>query len=182
MFFPTPTYSVISITGYNDASEMPKNHDGAVVVPWHPGRLWISHRRAAICIFILTIAVRGVLLALTPSQDIINLGQSPMGLSSFEEGLNVALSLASGHGFSNPYALATGSTSHLPPSFPAVTALIYSTFGTGLAGGIIRNLLNITAYGVLFSLFPAASAALGLGAQAGTIAGIGAAIFPFYRA
>lgn len=48
----------------------------------------------------------------------------------FEVG-NIAASLASGHGFSSPFGIATGPTAWLTPAYPLLLAGIYKIFGTG---------------------------------------------------
>ena len=48
----------------------------------------------------------------------------------FEVG-NIARAVASGHGFSSPFGIATGPTAWLPPVYPLLLAGIYKIFGTG---------------------------------------------------
>lgn len=142
---------------------------------------FLTPRRAGVIVFALAACVRLALLTTAAAHDIVNMSDTRFGIRSFEEGLNVAVSLMGGRGFGDPHGLLTGPTAHLPPSFPAVTALIFSAFGTGFVGGVIRNLLNIAGYALLYAMLPAASRALGMGLQAGIAAGLGAAAVPLFR-
>jgi hypothetical protein len=138
-------------------------------------------RWAPLAIFLLAFGIRGLLLARIPRESLLYGELTPHGLVSLEEGINVAVSLLTTGKFADPFPSPTGPTAHLPPAFPAATAVIFWIFGTGLAGAIARNLLNIAGYGMLFALLPAGAEALAIGRGAGVVAGFAGAIYPAFR-
>ncbi|MBI4890405.1 MAG: hypothetical protein HY821_07245 [Acidobacteria bacterium] len=122
-------------------------------------------------IFVLSFAVRAALLAAWVSnhEDFYRLG-GEIG--------RVALSLLRGGGFADPYMIPTGPTAHPAPFTPALLALIYHAFGMTAAAGYVRALAGIASYSALYALLPWLAGRLGLGARAGMIAGVAAALIP----
>jgi len=135
----------------------------------------------ALAIFVVAFLVRLALLSRVSHEDLLYGTLTSQGLQSGEEGIRVALSLLKEGRFSDPFLLPTGPTAHLPPSFPATTALIFWFFGTGITGALVRNLVNISGYALTFALLPATTSALGIGRRAGLFAGFVAAIYPIFR-
>jgi len=138
-------------------------------------------RWAPVAIFLLTVGVRGFLLARQPRELILYGEAKSGGAASLDEGINVARSLVATRSFADPFATPTGPTAHVPPSYPVTTAVIFLIFGTGLAGAVARNVLNIAGYGVLYAAAPSAATALRMGRPVGIIAGFMAAIYPACR-
>lgn len=141
----------------------------------------MSRLRAALIIFLVAIGVRGFLLSRTSISDILYGRSTEHGFISGEEGINVAVALSSRLEFSNPFGGHTGPTAHLPPMYPFMTAAVYRVFGYGYAAAVVRNSIGIAGLAALYASFPAAATALGIGANAGIIAGIIAALFPAFR-
>lgn len=132
-------------------------------------------------IFLLTLLVRAERLRFLPFDGLSWTSPTPYGPGSPDEGINIAYSIHAGNGFANPFrAGPTGATAHCAPSFPIVTAALFVLFGTGEAGAIARDLLNIAGYGLLFALLPFFAAKLGITAAPGVISGIAAAVYPHY--
>lgn len=140
-----------------------------------------SARNWCLFIFLLTVLVRAEKLRFLSSTDLSYSTPTPYGQRSLDEGINIAYSIHAGKGFANPFREGpTGVTAHCAPSFPAVTAVIFDAFGTGKAGAIARDLVNIAGFGLLFALLPAFAVSLGITAVPGIIAGLAAAVYPHY--
>jgi hypothetical protein len=90
----------------------------------------------------------------------------------------VALSLVRSGQFADPYMIPTGATAHPAPLWPALQALVYSTFGITATAGYARALLAMSSWSLLYALLPWFALRLGLGVRAGVIAGIGGALIP----
>ncbi len=124
-----------------------------------------------ILIFLLSFAVRAVLLALWTSNhdDFYRLG-GEMG--------RVALSLLRTGQFADPYMIPTGPTAHPPPFWPALLALVYGTFGMTATAGYASALVGICSHSALYALLPGIGHRLGLGRRAGLVAGVAGALLP----
>lgn len=90
----------------------------------------------------------------------------------------VAAALMRTGNFADPYMIPTGPTAHPAPLWPSLLALIYSTFGVTTTAGYVRSLVAISSYSALAALLPWLGLRLGLGARAGMIAGVAAALVP----
>jgi len=134
-----------------------------------------------IVIFVVAFTVRGTLLSRLSSADIIYGHMTANGLNTGDEGINVGVSLSLRGRFADPFCRPTGATAHVPPSFPALTAIVFHVFGFGLAGGIVRNMVNIAGYSILFAILPAAAAALSMSRTVGVLAGFAGALYPAFR-
>src|SRR4051812_17324287 len=55
-----------------------------------------------------------------------------------DEALNIAFSVAAKGTFADPFGYPTGPTAHLPPAYPAAMAAVYTLFGVGMTGAVIR--------------------------------------------
>jgi len=140
-----------------------------------------SRIATAVGIFLLAFCVRAVELTRLSQINLVFGHLNDGNLVSYDEGINVAHSLVEYGEFANPFFNdPTGSTAHVAPSFPAQTALIFTTLGSGLAGGIARDLVNIAGFSLLFALLPAISGWLGMGSTPGVVAGITAAGYPLF--
>lgn len=140
--------------------------------PAAAGRLAGFPGRAFILIFLLSFAVRAVLLALWVDNhpDFYRLG-GEIG--------KVALSILRTGQFADPYMIPTGPTAHPAPLTPALLALIYHAFGITAAAGYVRALVGICSHSALYALMPWFARSLGLGARAGVFAGLACALVPF---
>ncbi len=72
----------------------------------------------------------------------------------------IALSLAEGAGYANPFPCKTGLTAFYPPLYPAFMAVIYGTFGKGLAGELAKGLFHLLLISICVALLPIVSRAL----------------------
>jgi len=142
-----------------------------------------SKKWTAIGIFLLAFSVRCTQLGLMDRGDrVAAIVLSDGTLLSYDEGVNVAKSLVVTGEYADPFFNhQTGPTAHLPPSFPAATALLFYVFGTGYDGAIARDVVNMAGYSLLFALLPAASAWFGMARIVGIVAGFAAASYPFFR-
>jgi len=132
-------------------------------------------------IFIVAFTVRVILLSRIPYIDLLYGHLTSEGLKSGEEGINVAVNLFLTGRFADPFCIPTGATAHLPPAFPAVTAIVFHIFGVGLTAAVARNIINIAGYSILFATLPAAATALNMTRSAGILAGLAAAVYPIFR-
>ncbi len=130
--------------------------------------------RAWAIIFIVAVAVRGLLLAswLVPRDFVV----APYHV----EVEAVARSLVAGHGYADPYASPTGPTAHPLPVPTALQAIIYWLFGVTMAAGYARSLLGIAFSAASFAMLPWLAAEIGIGRRAGIVAGLAAALLPIH--
>lgn len=91
---------------------------------------------------------------------------------------SVAVSLAETGQFADPYMIPTGPTAHLPPIPPAITGLIYRTFGLTLTAGYIAWVLRSVFYAALWGMLPWLADRIGLRTQVGVLAGLGGVLIP----
>ena len=132
-------------------------------------------------IFLLTFLVRAERLRLLSGTDLTFSTPTAYGQRSLDECINIAFSLHAGNGFASSFwAGPTGPSAHCAPSFPAITASIFAIFGTGNTGGLVRDLVNIAGYSLVFSLLPLFAVRLGIPAAAGVVSGLAAALYPWY--
>lgn len=140
-----------------------------------------SLRNWSIAIFLLTFAIRAERLPHLSATDLTFSTITPEGQRSFDEGINIAYAIHDGNGFANPFwAGATGPSAHCAPAFPVVTAALFTVFGTGAAGAIARDVLNIAGYSLLFALLPWFAVTFGMSAAAGVAPGLAAALYPWF--
>jgi hypothetical protein len=90
----------------------------------------------------------------------------------------VAVSLVTQGTFADPYAMPTGPTAHMPPAYPALLALIYRLFGLTMTAGYVAWLLRLAASATMVAMLPWLAHRVGLGAEAGVVGGLAAAIVP----
>ena len=133
-------------------------------------------------IFAVAFLLRAALLAQLPHERVLFGSWQNGRLTSNDEGIQVAVSLLQTGRFADPFCLPTGPTAHVPPSYPVVTALVFRIFGMGLAGAVVRNLINIAGYALMFALLPAAAVALGMRRWIGALGGLIATPYPMLRA
>ncbi len=140
-------------------------------MPEAAGGIFRSHAAASVLIFLISFAVRGILLAVWVSnhQDFYRLG-GEIG--------RVALSLLRAGQFADPYMIPTGPTAHPTPLSPVLLALIYHAFGMTPTAGYVRALVGISSHSALYALLPWFASKLGLGRRAGIFAGIACALIP----
>ncbi len=134
-----------------------------------------SPARAFVIIFLLAFAIRGFLLTKVPDRYVL-----PHTRWELEA---VAYSLARHGQFADPYVVPTGPTAHLPPIMPATIALVWRLFGMGLAAGYAAWILRIASYCAMYAMLPWLAGRLGVGKQAGVLAGIAGAfvaVWPGY--
>jgi len=133
---------------------------------------WVasSSRRAFLIIFLLGLTLRLWTLSLLP-EDLIP--PNPQ----WETGA-IAISLAQTGTFSNPYLIPTGPTAHVPPLYVGATSLLYRVAGVGSTGGLVRWILILAAYSILWASLPWIGGRLGLGREAGVIGGLAGALAP----
>jgi hypothetical protein len=87
----------------------------------------------------------------------------------------VASALAKRGEFADPYCLPTGPTAHLPPVMPGILAAIWRLFGMGLAAGYAAWIFRIGCYAAMYAMLPWLAGRLGVGRQAGLMAGLAGA-------
>jgi 4-amino-4-deoxy-L-arabinose transferase-like glycosyltransferase len=131
-----------------------------------------SPLRAFILIFLLGLSVRVYVLSTIPERRIIPHDRW--------EDTAIATSLIERGEFADPYMIPTGPTAHLPPLVPGLLALIWTVFGTGLAGGYAAFLFSIVAFSALFALLPWFGGKFGVGREAGVLAGIAGTLIVLY--
>lgn len=92
---------------------------------------------------------------------------------------HIALSLARGAGYGNPFPCATGPTAFYPPLYPSLIAIVYRTVGTGLAGEHVKSVLHLIVISLCLALLPLSSRILTGQAGPGLIAGLLGALMVF---
>jgi hypothetical protein len=97
------------------------------------------------------------------------------------EAENIALALISKHQFADPFAIPTGPTAHTTPFYPFLLAGVYALFGHGYVGYLVRSLLVIGAYSLLYSLYIWLAPSFGFPEGAGLFAGFASAVLPVKR-
>lgn len=130
-----------------------------------------SPRRSFIIVFIAAFVIRGFLLAQLPPRRV-----HPNNPNSQDQ--VVAMSLIERGEFGDVYRLPTGPTAHLPPVVPGLIAGIWYLFGTTLIGGYAARLFTIAAYSALYGMIPWVGGKVGIGRQAGMLAGLTGAVIP----
>ncbi|MBV8552003.1 MAG: hypothetical protein JOY54_11940 [Acidobacteriaceae bacterium] len=92
-------------------------------------------------------------------------------LDFWGEPFYLAVSLALGHGYQDPFpTLSTGPSAHIAPGFPALLSLIIVSFGTGTDGAQAMLMSAALATAIIIGLLPIVSHRLGLGYLPGFIA------------
>jgi len=84
----------------------------------------------------------------------------------------VAFALAGHMGFSNPFKIPTGPTSHVAPLYPLLLSWIYELFGRGSTAEAARQTLACCATCLQFALLPALAAAASLSPRVGVLAAL----------
>jgi hypothetical protein len=131
-----------------------------------------SHWRSFIIIFVIAFAIRGFFLTRTPDRYVIPHTRWEMEATAY--------SLAERGEFADPYVISTGPTAHLPPIMPGILATIWRLFGLGLVGGYAGWLFRIATYCAMYAMLPWLAGKLGVGRQAGFIAGISGAFIALW--
>ncbi|MGB2984874.1 MAG: hypothetical protein WBE26_03245, partial [Phycisphaerae bacterium] len=80
--------------------------------------------------------------------------------------------------FGDIYILPTGPTAHVPPIVPGLIAGIWWLFGTTLTGGYAARLTTIAGYSAMYGMIPWVGGRVGIGRQAGMLAGLAGAVIP----
>jgi hypothetical protein len=135
-------------------------------------RLAASRRWSFLAIFLVSFGVQCFFLTRVPERHI-----RPHTRWETEA---VAVSLAERGTFSDPYALPTGPTAHLPPVAPAIPALIYKLLGLTLAAGYVAWLVRIAMQAAFDAMLPWVAGRLGIGRPAGLLAGGASAVIPVW--
>jgi hypothetical protein len=132
----------------------------AVCAPAQPGvRHWLV---LAASVFVFSVLVHTV-----ANQWWLNNNDGP---DTYIESTHVALSLARGEGFRNPFLIQeTGLTAHVAPAYPYLYAAVLRVFGTGVEGAWAVRLLTIGASALLWSLMPVFARVWGLPDRVGLI-------------
>jgi len=125
--------------------------------------------RTFLFLFLLSFSVRLGTLFLIPQDQI---PPNP----NWETGA-VSISLATTGEFADPYLIPTGPTAHMPPLYVAAMSLVYRVLGTGFVGGLVRWILIMVAYSILWALMPWLGESLGVGRKAGILGGLVGALF-----
>jgi hypothetical protein len=123
---------------------------------------------ASLVIFVAALGVRGALL----------LAIDPHPVPQHFEVDNIAISVAKGQGFANPFSTPTGPSALYPPLYPLVLSCIYGLLGTGTAAELAKFALNVTGAALSFALLPWIAGAAGLPLAAGVLAGLMGAVLP----
>ncbi len=126
--------------------------------------------RAFLLIFVVHLAVQGLLLTRVPARWVLPSTRSEIAA--------VAMSLYERGEFADPYCLPTGPTAHMPPFNPAMMAAVYHLLGPTLAAGYVIRVIGIAFYGVMYGMLPWLAARLGLGVRAGLLGGLAGALLP----
>jgi hypothetical protein len=141
----------------------------------------IPTRLLCFTIFLLAISIRVAWMPGMTQFDLTSNTINPDGHRSFDECINVAMSVYQGKGFADPFwGGLTGPSAHCAPAFPAVTAAVFLVFGPDRDGAIARDILNIAGFALMFAVLPWFSAALGMTTAPGLVAGFAAALYPLY--
>jgi 4-amino-4-deoxy-L-arabinose transferase-like glycosyltransferase len=133
---------------------------------------WLARKpwRAFLIIFILSFSIQSFFLT--------KVSERYIRPHTRWEQQAIAVSLAERGEFADPYMLATGPTAHLPPIPPAIFGLTYKLFGLTLAAGYIGWLINMAILAAVWALLPWLAWRVGLGGQAGVLAGFAGAFIP----
>lgn len=127
-------------------------------------RIW----PAVIAIFLLGMAVRVLLLSL-----------SPPGPVRPAEALNMAISMVRHGTFSDPYTSGpTGPTAHCMPLFPLFAALVIRVFGPGSSGAFALSCFGSAAASSGYALLAVLGRNCSLNRWVGIAAGLAGALFP----
>jgi hypothetical protein len=118
-------------------------------------------------LFLLAFGIRAFFLVKVPERYVL-----PHDRWEMEA---VASALAQRGEFADPYCLPTGPTAHLPPIMPATLAGIWRLFGMGLAAGYAAWIFRIGCYAAMYAMLPWLAGRLGVGRQAGLLAGLAGA-------
>ena len=130
-----------------------------------------SPQRSFIVIFLLAFAIRGFLLTQVSPRWV-----HPDNLNNQERIL--AMGLIERGEFGDIYILPTGPTAHVPPIVPGLIAGIWWLFGTTLTGGYAARLTTIAGYSAMYGMIPWVGGRVGIGRQAGMLAGLAGAVIP----
>jgi hypothetical protein len=132
-------------------------------------------------VFAIAVATRLFVVSRYSRLEIVYVEAATYPPLFIDEALNVAFSIATKRTFADPFGHPTGPTAHLPPAYPAAMAAVYTLFGIGMTGAVIRHLISATGFGVLFCLMPWFSARVGMGQLPGLLAAAFGAAVPLFR-
>jgi hypothetical protein len=96
------------------------------------------------------------------------------------EMIQVASSLAAGHGFSNPFNCVTGPTAHLAPVYPVLLSILFRFFPPGGSRQLAIYLFSATEAAFVYSLLPWLAVRFGLTRATGVTAGVIGALVPLF--
>ena len=88
------------------------------------------------------------------------------------EMLLIALTLAGGHGYADPYGFNSGPTAHSTPPFPLLLAAVFAIFGAGRLGQAVLSTMACAASALRCALTPAFVEDAGLGRGVTIIAAV----------
>jgi len=142
-----------------------------VAVPAVVNWLARSPRRSFMVVFLLAFAIRGLCLVQVPPNRL-----HPDNPYCHEQIL--AMSLIERGEFGDIYKLPTGPTAHVPPLVPGLIAGIWWLLGTTLIGGYAARLITIACYSAMYGMIPWVGGKVGIGRQAGMLAGLAGAVIP----
>jgi hypothetical protein len=133
---------------------------------------WLARKpwRASLIIFVISFSIQGFFLTKVAPRYI-------RPHTRWEQQA-IAVSLAERGEFADPYMLPTGPTAHLPPIPPAIFGFTYKLFGLTLAAGYIGWLINMAILAGVWAMLPWLAWRVGLGGQAGVLAGFAGALVP----
>jgi hypothetical protein len=103
-------------------------------------------------ILVAGVTARGLIVLIT--KPYVNLDRFEME--------RAAISLAETGVLGNPYAIPTGPTAHVAPLYAGLLAIIFSLFGTGVDGEIVKVCLSTVLSVVPYSLMPRLAESLGV--------------------
>jgi hypothetical protein len=93
---------------------------------------------------------------------------------------NIAMSLASGRGYGNPYWLPTGPAAHNSPLYPLLMAGVFVLLGPGQSGELGIYTLNTVAVAAVYALLPPVALALRLPIRLGVSAAMPGILAPVH--
>ncbi|UCD74612.1 MAG: hypothetical protein JSV91_12590 [Phycisphaerales bacterium] len=130
-----------------------------------------SPLRSFIIVFLVAFAVRGLILAQVPPNR-----WHPD--NPYSQDQVIAMSLLEKGEFGNMYRVPTGPTAHVAPIVPGLIAGIWWLFGTNLTGGYVARLIVLACYSAMYGMIPWVGGRVGIGRQAGMLAGLAGAVIP----
>jgi hypothetical protein len=125
---------------------------------------------ASLVIFLLAVGVRAALV----------FAVNPRLVPQRVEMDNIAISVAKGLGFANPFSTPTGPSAWYPPLYPLALALNYRWLGTESVGELGKYSLTMIGVALGYALLPSLAAAAKLPPGVGLTAAIFGALIPVH--